>query len=198
MSEEVNRHEVRPAKLPAAKYEEVKARAQRILDLRGKPPYRAIPACSNFLCQPETGEPKPILSNDEALILSEFVTYWMPYLVEKAANKCPTCGSPSQGLHPAVQHEGEVHLCKDPWHNAGCLVEKKKEIPDVPMFSAPVQLSEKKWIPWDGGEASPVLPHIGVKVRFRNNHVSIGHSAGYWIWKHSGECDDIVAYMVME
>ena len=80
MSEEVNMHEVRPAKLPAAKYEEVKARAQRILDLRGKPPYGGSLGQSH----PLYDEDGSGLSDDELLILSEFVTYWMPYLVEKA------------------------------------------------------------------------------------------------------------------
>lgn len=32
------------------------------------------------------------------------------------SDKCPTCESPQPHLHPAVQHEGEVHLCRDPWH----------------------------------------------------------------------------------
>lgn len=30
--------------------------------------------------------------------------------------KCPTCQSPDPKKHPAVQFEGEVHLCSDPWH----------------------------------------------------------------------------------
>jgi hypothetical protein len=29
---------------------------------------------------------------------------------------CPTCHSPSPNLHPAVQHEGEVIGCDDPFH----------------------------------------------------------------------------------
>lgn len=60
----------RPNKLPAMRTEDVKARAQRILDLRGKPPYTK----DTFGGQ---------LSEGEAALISDFVHYWMPYLVQK-------------------------------------------------------------------------------------------------------------------
>lgn len=33
-------------------------------------------------------------------------------------NRCPTCNSPAPHLHPAVQFEGEVHVCTDAFHLA--------------------------------------------------------------------------------
>lgn len=31
-------------------------------------------------------------------------------------HRCPTCDSPQPHLHPAVQSEGEVQPCRNPWH----------------------------------------------------------------------------------
>jgi hypothetical protein len=59
--------DVEPNKLAPMKREEVIERAQRIFDLRGEPPYTAIPE----------------LSSDELAVLSEFVHYWRPFLVIK-------------------------------------------------------------------------------------------------------------------
>ena len=144
MSEEANRHETQPAKLPAARYDEVKARAQRILDQRGRPPYTPMVWQQSF---DDTPYHRTTVSEDEALVLSEFVTYWMPYLVEK---------------------------------------------PATPPADGP-------WIPWEGG-VCPVPGEVLVDVRFRSGkspELSRTQRASYWVWTHSGEEDDIVAYKVL-
>ena len=40
----------------------------------------------------------------------------MATINEFERSNCPKCHSPNPRLHPALQHEGEVSLCRDPWH----------------------------------------------------------------------------------
>ena len=47
---------------------------------------------------------------------SFFWTEEVPEKGDAASERCPTCDSPSRELHPAVQHEGEVQVCRNPWH----------------------------------------------------------------------------------
>lgn len=37
-------------------------------------------------------------------------------MTDARPRNCPTCESPASHLHPAMQSEGEVQPCKDPWH----------------------------------------------------------------------------------
>lgn len=44
--------------------------------------------------------------------------------------RCPRCNSPSPKKHPALQCEGEVQPCPDPWHN-----NKEEDIGTVPVLA---------------------------------------------------------------
>lgn len=63
-----------------------------------------------------------VCSAGYAVIFLEKVSgYYMLNRVTKKqtvsiAGHCPTCSSPSKTQHPATQFEGEVSLCRDPWH----------------------------------------------------------------------------------
>lgn len=56
--------------------------------------------------------------------------------------------------------------------------------------------AEDEWIAWEGGPC-PVPRDTRVAVQFADGTVQHGLSVR-WIWTHSGEGDDIVAYRVVE
>jgi hypothetical protein len=62
----------KPNILPAMTFDEVKARAQRMLDRFGPPPYEQYGT-------PGMGD----LGADAVAVISDFVHFWLPYLVEK-------------------------------------------------------------------------------------------------------------------
>lgn len=74
---------VKPTTLPADTYTKVLARAQRIFDRLGRPPYKARYAYDLDPVSEQDQEYTRFGSEDEAHVLSEFVTFWLPYLVEK-------------------------------------------------------------------------------------------------------------------
>jgi hypothetical protein len=55
------------------------------------------------------------------------------------------------------------------------------------------------WIAWGGAERSGDVPlplHTPVVVRWRDGTEHDHQNAGYWIWTHAGQEDDILAYRV--
>lgn len=81
MSEGANTPDVKPARLAPMTIDQVKASAQRILDLRGRPPYTPKHPEFNYIADKATHE--QALSEDELRVISEFVQFWLPFLVEK-------------------------------------------------------------------------------------------------------------------
>lgn len=68
----------KPNTLPKMTWDEVVARAQRILDARGAPPY--TPATFDSYVPNNLDK----VLEDEAAVISEFVYYWLPYLRRKS------------------------------------------------------------------------------------------------------------------
>src|SRR5271163_1092735 len=48
--------------------------------------------------------------------------------------ECQRCGSPKPEMHPAVQHEGEVHLCHDAFHGTHKLAPLAEAVADEATF----------------------------------------------------------------
>ncbi|MDK2633154.1 hypothetical protein QMZ93_07330 [Pantoea stewartii subsp. indologenes] len=75
----------------------------------------------------------------------------------------------------------------------------RSQIMDIARIALPVleqkQRSEGEWIEWGGGE-QPLQRMDFCEIRFRNGEQASG-MAYYWVWNHSGENDDIIAYKVM-
>lgn len=85
---ENNDPDLKPNTMPAMTNDQVKARAQRILDQRGPPPYKVTYSYNESGNGPG-GYHTLQLSEDDAAVISEFVSYWMPFLTIKEKQNGP-------------------------------------------------------------------------------------------------------------
>lgn len=62
----------------------------------------------------------PTSTEQPDLTWDQELSQWVPAYRQTRwdPERCPRCDSPQPHLHPAVQHEGEVHICPHPWHEA--------------------------------------------------------------------------------
>lgn len=81
---ENNPPDVVSGQMPHMSYNEVVARAQRILDVRGRPPYTRE---SFSLSLGFEGSFRSEITDDELGVLNDFMTYWNPFVVEKERPK---------------------------------------------------------------------------------------------------------------
>ena len=44
------------------------------------------------------------------------IEHTLAKLDERNAERCPTCASPDRRFHPALELEGRVMVCPNPWH----------------------------------------------------------------------------------
>lgn len=54
------------------------------------------------------------------------------------------------------------------------------------------------WREWDGSQDLPVDPDATVLVRFRDGLESRGRRASSLRWEHTGESDDVVAFLMFD
>lgn len=112
-----------------------------------------------------------------AKVLDVVAPIWdaLPPCETCSPKKCPRCDSPSPGLHPAMQYEGEVQPCPHDWH-------KRVELVDHRSVDRPCPSPD-----CDGGRLRPerfierllapyLDPHANEHlIEFRNNGWTVQH-----------------------
>lgn len=105
-----------------------------------------------------------------------------------------------------IEHRDHVHLPSLRDDLDGFLRPYREAFPHEKVtvtLAEPLQVRDTMpadggWIEWKGGECPVELLDSDVTVRFRDGEVyERRRAAREWIWRHSGESDDIVSYRVL-
>lgn len=58
--------------------------------------------------------------------------------------------------------------------------------------------TEPAWIPWSGGDKSPIVGEQRYEVKYRDGVMHTYTQNNVLCWRHSGTCADIIAYRILE
>lgn len=94
-----------------------------------------------------------------------------------------------------ILEKDELESMRDDLLELEVLREEKAEAETDDITDCDVK-TEDGWIAWNGGPC-PVSRDTRVEVKFADGNTQPA-LAVRWIWTHSGELDDIVAYRVLE
>jgi hypothetical protein len=103
------------------------------------------------------------------------------------AERCPDCDSPSPELHPAVQHEGEVHVCANKFHSAEAVAAGDKQDWRVGLTVTPAFRGDELYgvcaevvSVWPSGTGGIICSNGVVKLRLRGGR-TILRRADEWV-----------------
>lgn len=58
--------------------------------------------------------------------------------------------------------------------------------------------TEPDWIPWSGGDKSPIVGEQRYEVKYRDGVMHTYTQNNVLCWRHSGTCADIIAYRILK
>lgn len=66
------------------------------------------------------------------------------------------------------------------------------------LAKEPNTKTEPAWIPWSGGDKSPIVGEQRYEVKYRDGVMHTYTQNNVLCWRHSGMCADIIAYRILK